>query len=251
MPVCGAANGETFSTRRQLDTLLELHQEGQLTKKEYEERKKKVEKKAALGPLDLRGCPSPILKRKAAATPPPPVAEETPAETPEEVEEPPAEPEPTEEEAAAAREAEAAAEAAADAEVAAVPAPAPQPGAEPEGSNDAAAAEGGEEGGEEGAVAEEVMEIEARVDEYELEAASGEVVAHGPILDLLPEDCTFGDAAAELSFDLRPLLGGYQGEALFCVLRQDPTVPKRDRNHCGNNTLCDPRSFRLDKSACF
>ena len=53
---------------------------------------------------------------------------------------------------------------------------------------------------------------------------SGQVVAHGPILDLLPEDCTFGDAAAELSFDLRPLLGGYQGEALFCVLRQDPTV---------------------------
>ena len=247
MPVCGAANGETFSTRRQLDTLLELHQEGQLTKKEYEERKKKVEKKAALGPLDLRGCPSPILKRKAAATPPPPVAEETPGETPEEVEEPPAEPEPTEEEAAAAREAEAAAEAAADAEVAAVPAPAPQPGAEPEGSNDAAAAEegGGEEGGEEGAVAEEVMEIEARVDEYELEAASGEVVAHGPILDLLPEDCTFGDAAAELSFDLRPLLGGYQGEALFCVLRQDPTV---HRNEIGT-TARRPHALRSIRSS--
>ena len=176
LPACCAANGETFSTRRQLDTLLELHQEGQLTKKEYEQRKKKVEKKAALGPLDLRGCPSPILKRKAAATPPPPVAEETPAETPEEAEEPPAEPEQTEEEAAAAQEAEAAAEAAADAEVAAVPAPAPQPEAEPEGSNDDdAAEEGGGEEGEEGAVAEEVMEIEARVDEYELEAASGEV----------------------------------------------------------------------------
>ena len=75
---------------------------------------------------------------------------------------------------------------------------------------------------------------------------SGQVVAHGPILDLLPEDCTFGDAAAELSFDLRPLLGGYQGEALFCVLRQDPTVYRN-----GHAFRSVATSFCLDTPGCF
>jgi rhodanese-related sulfurtransferase len=108
------------------------------------------------------------------------------------------------------------------------------------------------EAGEE-AVAEEVQLLDPRP-EYVLEAASGDVVAHGPVLDLLPHDCTFGaDTRAEYSFDIRPLLCGYQGEALFCALRHYD-LPNTTAEHTNSDTTTpssteEPTGAGLDEEA--
>ena len=57
-------------------------------------------------------------------------------------------------------------------------------------------------------------------DDAQLELLS-DCAAHGPVLDLLPHGCAFGDNAAECSFELNEMVGDYEGEALFCVLRKD------------------------------
>jgi|EP01044_Picomonas_judraskeda_P006734 hypothetical protein len=44
-------------------------------------------------------------------------------------------------------------------------------------------------------------------------------------IDLLPYECDF-EAAAELSFDIDAIVKDYTGDALLCVLRQDPKVSK-------------------------
>ena len=43
---------------------------------------------------------------------------------------------------------------------------------------------------------------------------------HGPMLDLLPWGCAF-NTPAEFSVDVGAMVGSYEGNALFCVLRQD------------------------------
>ena len=45
-------------------------------------------------------------------------------------------------------------------------------------------------------------------------------VGRGLSVDLLPHGCAF-ESAAELSFDVSALVRDYEGDALFCVLRQD------------------------------
>ena len=209
--------GESFSEWRELNTLQELMDEGQLSHSEHEERVKKVKKKHAAKKEEAQKANSP----KKGETPPPPVddslepapeVEAAPEEAAPEAEPEPeveAEPEPEEDPEPTMEELEAlaAAEAAADAEV-----------AKANKEKAEAAGEDGEGDGEEEEVAAEVIEY---VPEYDLEAASDDVVGHGPALDLLPYECSFKpDEFAEYSFDLRAMLSGYQGEALFCVLRQ-------------------------------
>ena len=212
--------GETFSEWRELNTLQELMDEGQLTKAQHVERVKKTKKKHAAKKEEAEKATSP---KKGEAPPPTideslePAPEVTPEATPEnaaaaapedaEAEpEPVAEPEPEEDPEPTMEELEAAAEAEAKAD------------AEVAKANKKKAEEAGEEEGAEEDVVAEVIEY---VPEYDLEAASDDVVGHGPALDLLPYNCSFKTTEfAEYSFDLRAMLGGYQGEALFCVLRQ-------------------------------
>ncbi len=47
-----------------------------------------------------------------------------------------------------------------------------------------------------------------------------EAMRHGPLVDLLPWGCAF-NTAAEFSVDISAMIGDYEGDALFCVLRQD------------------------------
>ena len=43
----------------------------------------------------------------------------------------------------------------------------------------------------------------------------------GPMLELLPQGCTFGSGAAEMSFDISTMVGDWEGESLVCVLRKE------------------------------
>ena len=210
---------ETFSEWRELNTLQELLDEGQLTVKEHKEREKKIRKKHADHKAYVEKPSSP----KKGETPPPTVdesleavpevapggdaaAEADAAAEPEPEEEPKPEPEEDPEPTMEELEALAAAEIKADAEVA----KAMKAAAEEKAKN-------GEEEEEE-EVAAEVIEY---VPEYDFEPADADGVGHGPALDLLPYECAFKDSEfAEYSFDLRAMLNGYQGTALFCVLRQ-------------------------------
>eukprot|EP01043_Picozoa_sp_COSAG02_P032097 COSAG02_NODE_2128_length_9740_cov_20.436833_11_plen_550_part_01 len=195
--------GETFSQWRELNTLQELLDEGQLSQAEHDERVKKVKKKHAAKKEETQKTnspkkgktPSPLVDNLEPAPEVAPDEVATDAESEPEAEgEPEEDPEPTIEEL----EALAAAEAEADAEVA-------------KANTEQA----------EGAEAEVAAEVIEYVPEYDLEAASDDVVGHGPALDLLPYECSFKPAEfAEFSFDLRAMLSGYQGEALFCVLRE-------------------------------
>jgi hypothetical protein len=207
--------GETFSQWRELNTLQELMNEGQLSQAEHDERVKNVKKKHAAKKEEAQKASRPKMDQ----TTPPPVddslepapevgLEEAASKEvapdaepePEAEAEPEEDPEPTIEEL----EALAAAEAEADAEV-----------AKANKEKDETAED------DEGAEAEVAAEVIEYVPEYDLEAASDDIVGHGPALDLLPYECSFKPSEfAEFSFDLRPMLSGYQGEALFCVLRE-------------------------------
>ena len=41
------------------------------------------------------------------------------------------------------------------------------------------------------------------------------------MLELLPQGCTFGSGAAEMSFDISTMVGDWEGESLVCVLRKE------------------------------
>ena len=53
-----------------------------------------------------------------------------------------------------------------------------------------------------------------------VELAAG-AMTHGPGIDLLPHGCAFKDTNSEFQVDIRGMVGSYEGDALFCVLRKD------------------------------
>jgi hypothetical protein len=188
--------------RRSLAMLDELHAEGQLSKEEYREAKRKV--------LDAmeRDSPTPT-----AAEPPPPSSGQ----------EPPTAPEPT-----VASTEPAGGPPADDGEAAQDEQMMNDLDAALASANVSAAGGGGE--GEAAAT-----EVDAAAppagdsDQYMTEEeeerwlarGGGSVVAAGPVLDLQPHGCAFeASSTVELSVDTRTMVGDFRGAALFCALRR-------------------------------
>ncbi len=86
----------------------------------------------------------------------------------------------------------------------------------------------------EGDVDEEVRVVDPAQEEAEEEdnveppaVSISDALSMGVAVDLLPYECEF-EVAAELSFDIGNIVQDYQGDALLCVLRQDPKSGEED-----------------------
>ena len=86
----------------------------------------------------------------------------------------------------------------------------------------------------EGDVAEEVRVVDPAQEEAEEEdnveppsKSISDALSVGVTVDLLPYECEF-EVAAELSFDIGAIVQDYQGDALLCILRQDPKSGEED-----------------------